>query len=146
VPRLWTPEEADRRLPGLTELVGQLKQWAQRLQAVDGELGRLAEFWGAELGAPDHPDHELAERLERERSNLSARLDESVKGLAQDGIEVKDLSSGLVDFYGFENGELVYLCWKVGESEVGFFHSLTGGFSGRRPLPSRVRSHDAPPR
>lgn len=144
--RLWTVEEADRRLPSLTELLAQLQSWAKRLAAVDGELGRLAGFWGTEIGSSDHPDHELATRLERERSNLEARLHESVRALADEGIEVKDLGAGLVDFYGFEGGELVYLCWRVGESEVGFFHTLTAGFAGRTPLASRLRSGDTPPR
>lgn len=145
VPHLWTVEEADRRLPRLRELLEQLKAWTQRLAVVQAELGRLAEFWGGDLRASDHPDHELAERLGRERTNLVARLEESVRSLAGEGIDVKDLETGLVDFYALRGGELVLLCWRLGEAEVGFYHTLEGGFAGRRPLPARVRSTDSPP-
>lgn len=141
-PRLWTPEEADRRLPALGELLGQLKGWAHRLGEVHAELERLQGFWGPEIGSADHPDHEIAERLERERTNLSQRLREALASLSAEGIEVKDLSSGLVDFYAFEGGELVLLCWRAGEPEVGFFHSLTSGFQGRQPLRTKLRSSD----
>lgn len=142
VARLWTVEEADERIATLGELLGQLKGWAERLHSVHEELARLAQFWGPELAASDHTDHELAARLGRERTHLEARLQEGVGALHAEGIEVKDLAHGLVDFYGLEGGELVFLCWKLGEPEVGYFHSLTGGFAGRRPLPSRLRSTD----
>ena len=144
IPHLWTPQEADRRLPSLNELLGQLRSWGRRLTEVHSEIARLSEFWGAEFAASDHPDHELASRLERERTNLQARLEEAVDALNAEGIEVKDLSSGLVDFYALQDGEVVLLCWRSGEREVGFYHTLTGGFAGRRPLPGRLPSSDPP--
>ncbi len=137
VPRLWTPREANERISDLGELLPQLKVWAGRLRQVRAELARLADFWGEELLATDHVDHEQKSRLEREDANLSSRLEEAVGALRSEGIEVKDLSTGLVDFYALEGGEVVLLCWRVGETEVGYFHTLTGGFAGRRPLPSR---------
>ncbi len=145
IPRLWTPAEADLRLASLGELLPQLKAWAVRLTEVRAEIARLAEFWGSDLGSVDHADHQIAARLEREKKNLETRLDEAVGALVAEGIEVKDLSSGLVDFYALEGGEVVFLCWRLGESEVGYYHTLTGGFAGRRPLPSRARSTGSPP-
>jgi hypothetical protein len=107
---------------------------------VRAELDRLARFWGDELDARDHPDHGLSGRLEAESRNLTRRLDECVSALRAEGIEVKQLERGLVDFYGLLDGELVLLCWRVDEPEVGHYHALEGGFAGRRPLPSRRRS------
>ncbi len=144
IPRLWTPEEADGRLPSLAQLLPQLKAWATRLTEVRGEIRRLAEFWGPDLASVDHADHEIAARLEREQANLESRLEEAVRGLVAEGIEVKDLGTGLVDFYALKDGEVVLLCWRLGEPEVGYYHTLTGGFAGRRPLPSRLPSTDSP--
>lgn len=145
-PRLWTVGEANQRLPELRELLPQLRGWAARLSQVHLELGRLAKFWGEELGARDHPDHGLSGRLEAEWRNLTRRLDEAVGALRAEGIEVKQLETGLVDFYALLDGELVLLCWKIDEPEVAFYHTLEGGFNGRRPLPFRSRSvaTDAP--
>lgn len=142
VARLWTSDEADRRLPTLTELLTQLTAWAERLGQVHAELTRLAGFWGEELGSSDQPDHEIRARLDREAKNLTTRLHEALHALRSEGIEVKDLATGLVDFYALHDGELVFLCWKLGEPEVAFYHTLEGGFAGRRPLGSRSMTAD----
>jgi len=139
-PRFWTVGEANARLPGLRELLPQLRTWAARLAEVHAELGRLAQFWGEELNARDQPDHGLQGRLEAEWRNLTRRLDESVAALRGEGIEVKALESGLVDFYALLDDEPVLLCWRLDEPEVGHYHSLHSGFAGRRPLPARLRS------
>ncbi|HYA10509.1 MAG TPA: DUF2203 domain-containing protein [Thermoplasmata archaeon] len=139
-PHLWTVAEANGRLEALREILPRLKAWASRLGEVHAELGRLSSFWGDELAARDHPDHGLSGRLEAEWRNLTKRLDESVGALRAEGIEVKQLESGLVDFYALVDGELAFLCWRLDEPAVAFYHSLQGGFAGRRPLPSPHRT------
>jgi hypothetical protein len=139
-PRLWTVEAANARLPGLREVLARMKGWASRLAEVHTELGRLASFWGDELNARDQPDHGLSGRLEAEWGSLTRRLDESIASLRTEGIEVKQIDSGLVDFPAKVDGQIVYLCWRLEESEVGFYHTIEGGFAGRRPLPSRPRT------
>jgi len=133
-PRLWTVAEANVRLPDLEQLLPRLHGWANRLAQVHEERERLTAFWGSEADAEDQPDHELKERLDAEWRNLGRRLDEAVGSLRAEGIEVKDLGNGTVDFYAMHGGELVFLCWQRGEPAVGFYHTLTGGFRGRRPV------------
>jgi hypothetical protein len=58
-----------------------------------------------------------------------------VDRLRQQGVVVKGLNEGLIDFPHLRaNGEEVYLCWKVGETELAFWHRLSDGFAGRKPL------------
>lgn len=132
--RLWTVEEADRRLDALTELLPRLRSWAMRLREIHVELERLANFWGSELQADDHPDRPLRDRLAAEWAELSRRLEREASALEAEGIVVKDLEGGLVDFYSRRDGEIVFLCWRLGESSVEYYHSLTGGYRGRQPL------------
>jgi hypothetical protein len=47
---------------------------------------------------------------------------------------LKDLDTGLVDFYSLRGSEIVFLCWKEGEAEIKHWHSLKGGFSTRKPI------------
>jgi hypothetical protein len=54
--------------------------------------------------------------------------------LADRGILLKDPETGLVDFPAVREGRTVYLCWRLGEDRVGWFHEVTSGFGGRRPL------------
>jgi len=142
-PRLWTVAEANARLLDLEELLPRLRGWVGRLAEVHDQRERLSQFWGPEADAEDQPDHELKARLDAEWRNLSQRLEEAVGSLRAEGIEVKDLGTGLVDFYGIEDGEVVFLCWQRGEPSVGFYHSLSGGFRSRRPIASTHRA-DSP--
>jgi hypothetical protein len=76
-----------------------------------------------------------------ELEDVQERLDEEVAGIArcvarihETGALVKDLDVGLVDFPATRDGEEILLCWRLGEAEVGFWHGLDEGFSGRKPL------------
>ena len=50
------------------------------------------------------------------------------------GIQLKDMRLGLIDFLSYQAGELVELCWKLGEDRVAFWHRIGEGFAGRRPI------------
>jgi hypothetical protein len=76
-----------------------------------------------------------------ELEDVQERLDEEVAGIArcvarihEVGALIKDLDVGLVDFPALRDGEEILLCWRLGEAEVGFWHGLDEGFSGRKPL------------
>lgn len=63
------------------------------------------------------------------------RLVEIVKQFGEQQIEIKDLNRGLIDFPHLRrNGEEVYLCYLLGESSIESWHTITGGFAGRRTL------------
>jgi hypothetical protein len=51
---------------------------------------------------------------------------------------VKDLEQGLLDFPCVMDGRTVLLCWKLGEKEIGFWHTPEDGFAGRKPLTGRL--------
>jgi len=63
------------------------------------------------------------------------RLVKLVAELNELGVQVKELNAGLIDFPALRtNGEEVLLCYRLPEAEIGFWHTLDGGFAGRRPL------------
>lgn len=136
--RFWTVEEANARLVGLRESMPQLRARVVRLRKVYDELHRLGAFWGKEVDASDNPDHGLKTRLDTEWAELTRQVEEEVGKLRAEGIEVKDIESGLVDFYGLQDGEVVFLCWQRTEDDVGYYHTLEGGFRNRRPIPART--------
>jgi hypothetical protein len=72
----------------------------------------------------------LMETFHYQTHQFEAKLDE----LFQLGANLKDLDSGLVDFYSRRDGEVIFLCWKEGEDEITHWHSLQGGFKSRQPL------------
>ena len=60
------------------------------------------------------------------------RLDLVLHELQDMGIEVKDLSTGLIDFPALKDGRVVYLCWKYNEGSIQFWHEIEAGFAGRQ--------------
>lgn len=132
--RLWTVEEANARLGEIREVLPRLRASLTRLRRIQEELDRLTAFWGKELDADDQPDHEVPLRLRSESAEIEARMQAELARWHSEGIEAKDLDRGLVDFYGLQNGEVVFLCWQREEDEVGFYHTLDGGYRTRRPV------------
>jgi len=65
---------------------------------------------------------------------LLVRLNEALERLAKRGVRVKDPKLGLVDFPALRAGREVWLCWKVGEATVEYWHEREAGFAGRRRI------------
>ena len=72
--------------------------------------------------------------VQRELDAAVVRLEALVDELSNVGVELKDYETGLVDFIGRHDGRDVYLCWKLGEERIGYFHELNAGFAGRKPV------------
>jgi len=130
--RHFTPEEANAALAEVRPLVERMV--ALRREHV-AALARQEELDGRIRGnGGGIPPAELADaaaEVDREARSLARVIDE----LAERGVEVKDIDEGLVDFPALRHGETVLLCWKLGEDEIGYWHTVDGGFAGRRALP-----------
>jgi len=121
--RLFTVEEANAMLPDLRSTL-QAMQEARRVVLASAERVRGAVAGNGE-GEPPGAYRDALELLRRETERLSA-----------DGIILRDLDSGLVDFPAEIEGRRAFLCWQLGEDAVGHWHPGDTGFSGRRPLGS----------
>jgi len=129
--RIFTLAEANAMLPLVRvitrDLVRLSREVVERHQRVEHVKA------GRNITSGDPYDEELAQ-IEEELSKDRARLHEYVEELRQLGVEPKNGVEGVVDFPTMLEGELVYLCWKYGEAEIRHWHTLDGGFAGRRPL------------
>ena len=65
---------------------------------------------------------------------VTDHLSELREELEDIGCELKDFEVGLVDFPSLRDGREIFFCWKLGEDEVGYWHAVTSGFSGRKPI------------
>ena len=130
--RHFTPEEANAALAGVRPLV---ERMVDRRRSHVAALLRQEELEGRIRGnGGGIPPAELADAaaaVDREARALAQVIDE----LTEVGVEVKDIDEGLVDFPALRHGETVLLCWKLGEDEIRYWHTLESGFAGRRPLP-----------
>jgi hypothetical protein len=130
VPRYFILEEAARLLPRLTEI---LLAMQARKRELDGFRQDLAEAAAQAAG-----DGHLQERdLARKRTAVeeaASTLSDMARQITDLGCELKGIDEGLIDFRALREGREVYLCWRLGEERIAFWHDIEAGFGGRQPL------------
>lgn len=126
--------------PELERACGQKR----RLAALESELARAAAQIMV-LGGSVPPRKALAEK-KLERDQLAQELTASVAKITRTGCLVKDLETGLVDFPALHEGEEVYLCWKLGEERIEYWHRVKEGFAGRKLLDENFPDEPENPR
>lgn len=129
--RYFTLEEANRLLPRLEALMGEL---VHRRQELLQKQQTLEELRAQTAGNGHSPDREGIGKLRKEVEGLIQRLRQGIADVEALGCLIKDLDMGLVDFPTLRGRREVYLCWRLGEEEVAFWHGVEEGFSGRKPL------------
>jgi hypothetical protein len=129
---VFTVEEANRLLP---EIRPRLERLVESKREFDRVQTRLSVLELAVSGAdPGNPDVQERHRLHERRNQVAGEISRGVTAIHRRGCLVKDLDRGLVDFYALAGDHLVFLCWQLGEVEVGHWHRLEGGFAQRQPL------------
>ena len=129
--KIFTVEEANTTLPLVRAITSDLARLSLELTERRQRLRHLLS--GREFEAGDPYGEELAqvgEELEQDGLRLRDYVDE----LRELGVEPKGATEGLVDFPSMLDGRLVFLCWRLGESEVVHWHEIDEGFAKRQSL------------
>ncbi len=129
--KYFTAAEANAALPLVRAIVTDVANLAHELRDRHERLTRIPP---AGRGALTEAHREELQLAEEELERGQERMREYEKELGQLGVELKDYFTGLIDFRCLMNGREVYLCWRLGESEVGYWHELEDGFAGRQKL------------
>jgi hypothetical protein len=127
-PHLFTLDEASALLPRLRDLLEAMQGQEAALDALREELSRLRQTI-RQNGNAAH-----LETLSRKATDLESGLRTGLEQIQAWGVEVKDISQGLVDFPYRRGGRIVYLCWRLGEDHIGWWHEISAGFAGRQPI------------
>ena len=133
--------EAQELLPMIGVYLEQARDQKQKVDGLNEELSQAAARIMV-LGGSIPPHNDLS-RKKTELDDFATRVQESVSRILETGCLIKDLDEGLVDFPSLLNGEEIYLCWKLGEKRIEFWHGVQEGFAGRKPLDEP--SPDGPP-
>ena len=126
--RLFTVEEANATLPLVRRIVQDLVMHFARWK----EIVREYELAASEMQTPE--EAAKLTTLERRVQAAAAEIDGFGRELADLGIVVKDRSIGLIDFPAVLAGRMVWLCWRLDEPVVGYWHEWDEGFTGRQRL------------
>lgn len=127
--RTFTIEQANLTLPYVRRVVEDIvrtyEQWQERVREFEVV---------AAAGAASPATSSRAEALQRDVQGLAADIDRYSAELEQVGARIEGYDHGRVDFPGEVEGRPVYLCWRLGEPSVQFWHEVDTGFDRRRPL------------
>jgi len=141
MPRRFSLTEAESLLPEietiLREAVSLKSQYQEAEQAIAAFAQRVAMQGGVVV------DRGSVLRSRAQRDGLGVRLKEAMERLEQYGCVVKDLDIGLVDFPTLFHGREVYLCWRMGETGIRYWHGVDEGFAGRKQIDSEfLENHE----
>jgi len=124
--------EAEGLLPTITPWLEEAKDEKQKIEDYKNELAQVASRIMV-MGGIFPPLSDLL-RKKSMHDAAAERLVEIINRIQDTGVLVKDVDVGLVDFPSLVEGEEIYLCWKLGEERIAFWHGVDEGYAGRKPL------------
>lgn len=131
-PRLFSLPEAERARRHVEPLLIEAMEGRRQVAELDDKLSAIANriliMGGITI------DYDIAAHMRAEYNRLVARVKDALDQIHATGCVVKDLDSGLVDFPAVLHNESVYLCWRLGEDRIRFYHRQDEGFAGRKPI------------
>ena len=130
--RTYTVDEANKELPRVRRVVAQIAELSALLPELEDQA-RIAEYESKRpaAGTDDRDRHQQARDA---ASGAELELLKAVASLNAMGIQLKGPLEGLIDFPSYRDGELVELCWKLGEDRVEFWHRVNEGYAGRKKV------------
>jgi hypothetical protein len=134
--RTFTLDEAQMLLPILESLLRQGINGKKLIEDVDAELQEMAHRVFLNGGMLLNVVHLARRKAERERA--IRRIKDALAEIDATGVQVKDLDIGLLDFPCRVEGEVLLLCWKLGEPAIAHWHGTDEGFASRKPIDPRI--------
>jgi hypothetical protein len=139
MPRFFTRDQAHGLLPAVERSMRAALDLKAAMQEAEQELRAFKMHIMVSGGSQMDPVRTGSAKQRRDGAAL--RLKEELDNLQERGCLVKDLDVGLVDFPTLYRGVEVYLCWKFGEPEIAFWHAVSDGFRGRKPIDAEFLSN-----
>jgi hypothetical protein len=134
--RTFNLDEAHSLLPVLESLLRTAIAGKKLMEEVEAEMQALTQR--IFLNGGTHLDVVATARRKAERAKAEQRAKDALAEIDSIGVQVKDIDIGLLDFPCVVDGEVVLLCWKMGEPSITHWHSTQEGFAGRKPIDERI--------
>jgi hypothetical protein len=134
--------EAERLRSQLEPVLIEAMEQRRKLGDLEDQLAAISEKIQRSGGML--VNYEQTARVRIERNRLEESLRTSIDRIHSTGCIIKDLDIGLLDFPSRLNNEDVYLCWRLGEDRIRFYHRQDEGFSGRKPIDPRDADYQSP--
>ena len=134
--KTFTLDEAHTLLPVLESLLRTAINGKKVMEEFEAEM--LALNHRISLNGGTHVDVVATARRKAERAKAEQRAKDALSEIDSIGVQVKDIDIGLLDFPCEVEGDVVLLCWKMGESSITHWHGTSEGFAGRKLIDERI--------
>jgi hypothetical protein len=131
--KYFTVAEANAMLPLVRAIVDDIVRLKNEIEERTDRLKNVRRAPGHRRDE-DNPYDEEVQQIEEDIEKENDRLEEFCEELRVLGVELKDPKVGLIDFLTQIEGREAYLCWKLGEGDIAYWHELEAGFAGRQSL------------
>jgi len=123
--KYFTPKQAERLIPKLEKRISKLM-----------EINRIITLLNTVNVRYDDEFDGLSDEIQRHKETHKASFEfyREIEKLLEMGVIVKDLEQGLVDFHSIYLGREIFLCWKMGEKKIEFWHEVEDGYLGRQHI------------
>jgi hypothetical protein len=139
MPKRFTLAEAKALIPRVSGLlrdaIARKEEYDEAERAIQAFQHRVMVMGGMTL------DRESVLQARKRREAALESLRTAIQEVQDYGCVVKDLDIGLIDFPTTFRGEEVYLCWKLGEEAIRFWHGVDEGFRGRKVIDQEFLDH-----
>ena len=134
VPRFFTLLEAEKLLPRVEGLLETLIEVKRDYESAESELAHISQRIAIIGGMSVSREH--VQEIRSRKDRCARNMQTTMESFQEIGCQLKDIDTGLIDFPTLYRDREVYLCWKLGESGIGFWHHVEDGFRGRRAIDS----------
>jgi hypothetical protein len=130
--KYFTLEEANALLPMIETEINHLQNLKHKFDLRYDQLERLKKGTSEIMTKASKEDPFFV--LEAELDFIQIEAQNHISNIQDKGALLKDIELGLIDFPAIKDDEEVELCWKLGEKSIAYYHGITEGFMGRKPI------------
>lgn len=132
-PKFFTIEEAENLIGLLETTLERIKRNKQQFLWLQEEISILELV--VDCGAHENNADSISLVSKQKTFNkLSREIERDVIAIDALGCVLRDVDTGVIDFFSIQDGTVVFLCWKKGEDKIMYWHPIREGFSGRQEL------------
>jgi hypothetical protein len=139
MPRYFTLQQAEKVLPDVGSAILEAISLKAEYEQTEAEWQNFSQRVSVMGGV--RVDRAQFLELKNRREEAARAVQQAIEKVHEFGCLVKDLDIGLIDFPTLFQGQEVYLCWKLGEAGIQFWHGVDEGFRGRKPIDAGFLEH-----
>lgn len=131
--KLFTIDEANSLVPFLQKALDTLQKQVRDVVRLKRQIEVLNLICDSRV---NHQNLDFQEYVQKTAlyHQLIGQADALIKDVRTKGCLLRDVHTGIVDFYAEMDSKVVFLCWRRGEPTITYWHPVGEGYGQRRHI------------